>query len=844
MSKKLELSVLMRAVDRVTGPIKAIRGGVNQSAHALKENRERLRELQSQQSDISSFYKTKAAARETKTEYERSESKVRELARAMAGVAAPSRAMTAEFNRARKEAAALKRTHEQQQQQLHGLRSRLSAAGISTRKLGDQERDLQRRIDETSRSIDTQTEALKRAARQQELLSNAKEKYERSKASAGALAGTGAAAMAAGGGVLYAGARMIAPAVEAQRQGSLIAAQTGGDGAKAEQYTATIRAIHADGLSTDVAAIGAAVSAVQSTFGAMGDVAAAELDRISRRSIDIAEVFGVDVATAAQTAGQMVKNKLAADSGAATDLLAAGMQRVSTQMRGELPEILNEYGTNFRNFGYEGGEMMTVFVGMADQGKHALDKAGDAIKEFGIRGSDMSKASQEAYARIGLDAEEMADAIATGGKGAKQALQMTARGLLAIESPSERANAAIALFGTPLEDLSIDQIPAFLGVLANTENKFAHVGGTAEKLGAALRDNLAGDLQKMSGAWSELGASMADTQSGPLRGMVQWVSQALAGVRAWARANPALSGGLVTVAAAVAGVAAVGGALALTVAGLIGPFAMAKLAMLTFGVKSLPLLGLLPKIGLAIKAVGGALWALAANPVVLVIAGIAAAIAGAAYLIWSNWGTLAPKFGQAWESIKAGFAATEAWFSALPQRFAQFGADILKGLVVGVTSQLGAVREAIMGAGEAVTGWFKEKLGIHSPSRVFAELGGWTMAGLDQGLAAAQDGPLKTVAQTAKQLATAGTVAIGAGMAMPALADTPNAPAFDARPPLSAAAPSAAGGAGTVTNHFQIHITAGPGMDEQAIAMLVRREIERTTREQSARQRSRLYDGE
>jgi hypothetical protein len=42
------------------------------------------------------------------------------------------------------------------------------------------------------------------------------------------------------------------------------------------------------------------------------------------------------------------------------------------------------------------------------------------------------------------------------------------------------------------------------------------------------------------------------------------------------------------------------------------------------------------------------------------------------------------------------------------------------------------VKGAITGAGEATIGWFKEKLGIHSPSRVFAELGGFTMAGLHQ----------------------------------------------------------------------------------------------------------------
>lgn len=47
---------------------------------------------------------------------------------------------------------------------------------------------------------------------------------------------------------------------------------------------------------------------------------------------------------------------------------------------------------------------------------------------------------------------------------------MTARALLAIRDPAERANTAIALFGTPVEDLSVDQIPQFLKALADVRD--------------------------------------------------------------------------------------------------------------------------------------------------------------------------------------------------------------------------------------------------------------------------------------------------------------------------------------------------------------------------------------
>ncbi|EMX0963630.1 phage tail tape measure protein, partial [Escherichia coli] len=150
----------------------------------------------------------------------------------------------------------------------------------------------------------------------------------------------------------------------------------------------------------------------------------------------------------------------------AVDLMAAGMQKMSAEMRGELPEILHEYSTHFRNMGLSGSETMTLLVSMAQQGKFALDKTGDAVKEFSIRGSDMSKSSVEAYELIGLNAERMSSAIASGGAAAREAMRRTASGLLQIQDPAERANAAIALFGTPIEDLAVDQIPDFLRSLA------------------------------------------------------------------------------------------------------------------------------------------------------------------------------------------------------------------------------------------------------------------------------------------------------------------------------------------------------------------------------------------
>ncbi|KWO24703.1 hypothetical protein [Burkholderia ubonensis] len=182
------------------------------------------------------------------------------------------------------------------------------------------------------------------------------------------------------------------------------------------------------------------------------------------------------------------------------------------------------------------------------------------------------------------------------------------------------------------------------------------------------------------------------------------------------------------------------------------------------------------------------------------------------------------------------FAAALSWFGVdLPTRFTTFGQQILQGLANGISNSLGDVKTAIQSAGDSVISWFKEKLGIHSPSRVFAALGGFTMAGLEQGLRDGQAGPLSTVLEVGKRI-----VAAGAGIGITGAAIAGGAPpTVDSRPPLTAAAvtrtPSAPG-------PITINVYAAPGMDENALAQKVLLVMRQEQAAQAARERSRLRD--
>ena len=74
------------------------------------------------------------------------------------------------------------------------------------------------------------------------------------------------------------------------------------------------------------------------------------------------------------------------------------------------------------------------------------------------------------------------------------------------------------------------------------------------------------------------------------------------------------------------------------------------------------------------------------------------------------------------------------WMTELPGRMYEAGRAMVDGLVNGLTAGLGRLKDAIQGMGRSTVGWLKETLGIHSPSRVFATLGGYTAQGFAQGI--------------------------------------------------------------------------------------------------------------
>ncbi|POD94217.1 phage tail tape measure protein [Pectobacterium odoriferum] len=146
-------------------------------------------------------------------------------------------------------------------------------------------------------------------------------------------------------------------------------------------------------------------------------------------------------------------------------------------------------------------------------------------------------------------------------------------------------------------------------------------------------------------------------------------------------------------------------------------------------------------VGRAVMVMGRALLM---NPIGLLVAGIAVS----AYLVYRYWEPISNWFRARWNDITTAFSGGIGGVTKLilnwspigifykvfaevmkyfgievPSKFTDFGANIISGLVNGIENAWEGAKKVVGELGDNIKGWFAEKLGIHSPSRVFASFG-------------------------------------------------------------------------------------------------------------------------
>lgn len=889
MANDLRLQVLLSTIDKATRPLKHISEGSLETARALKAARDSLKELNSQQKDISAWRTQRAAAEQTGVALTAARDRVKGLSQEFAATGAPTRAMTRSFQSAVREAQRLKQQHQQQSEQLQGLRSKLYDAGISTKNLGTHERQLREQINATNASISSQGKRMAELSAQHKKAAVARSQMEKSQRAAGNLAVNGAAGL----GVGYAASRPVAATIKAFAPNEDSATQL-----KASMMDDTGKVSEDFQKITDLATkLGDRLPGTTADFQNM-------MTMLRRQGLSAQSILGGTGEAAAYLGVQL---KMEATEAAE---FAAKMQDATRTTEKDMMGLMDTIQRGFYA-GVDPSNMLQGFSKIAPV-MDVIKKSGiDAAKELapllimmdqaGMEGSSAGNAFRKIF-QAGLDEDHVSSAnkIAAGGntgvsfkftddKGNFAGLENLYTQVEKLKAFNDVDRNAIIkkLFGDDAETLTTLNTMMNKGLAGYQEvqQKLQTQADLRTRVNEQL-NTLSNVMEAAEGSFTNAMAEFGAAVAPDLKDLINTLGEIANSIGTWARENPKLAGGLVKVVAAIAGLAFVFGGLALTMASMLGPFAVLRYGMTMFGLQSGGVGKMIGKLfptltGLArnvfpmfaqgvrmlattmggalltaLRTVGVALWGLAANPIVLIIAAVVAALAAGAYLIYKNWDAVKSYFVNAWTEIKAGFSGgiagiitTLVNFSPLgllyqafagvlsylgvdlPSRFTEFGGMIVNGLINGLTAGLGAVKEAIGSIGDASIGWFKEKLGIHSPSRVFAELGGFTMAGLTQGLEGGQKGPLDALTSMSKQMTAAGTLALGA-TAMPAFA-------VDTKPPIGSASPTIVYDSHDV---YQIEMAAGPGTDMQSLEKSLRAILARIENEKKARQRSKLSD--
>lgn len=735
---KLKLEVLFGAVDKLTGPMKTIVGGSKTMADALKKTNGELKDLEAQQRKISGFRQLTAQSEKTAQALAKNKQTISELKAALKINPEVQENVTA---LARAEAAhkRLMGVQKNQRTELTGMAQEFNKAGIQMDRLNDEESDLKNKIHLTTMELNKQKEALgkhteaqKKYEKMQERMGKANEMAKKGLM----IAGAGAAAMA------------IPVKIAIDYESAMADVAKVVDGLKDEAgkitpaYTAMSNQIlemttRLPMAAKDIAAIVAA--------GAQSGIAKNELLGFAESAVKMGVAFDIT----ADQAGKSMAEMRAAFRMNQPEVVALAdkinlLGNTNNQNAPKIMEVVQRIGA----LGEVGGFAASSVAAMAA----SLTAVEPEVAATGIKnmilaltkGESATKGQSAAFKKLGLDSVQVSKDMQ---KNAEATVAKVIEGIQKLEK-HEQVAITNELFGSEALPIvmqysqGLELLKTNLDAVSNA-SKYA---GSMEAEYASRAATTANNIQLAKNHMAALGITIGNVLLPGVNSMIGSFNTVMSKVQAWAQANPALAATLTKI--AVGAIAIVGGLSALSI-GLITIFGPMMMVARGFGVVAL--------------AAKGMSMALLTNPITWIVL----AIAGAALLIYKNWAPISAFFVGIWNTIKtafnggikgisaliinwspiglfySAFAKVLSWFGVdLPAKFTGFGAMILEGLKNGILSKVNAVKDAITGAVSGVIDKARGILGIHSPSRVFMGIGGYTMQGMANGIANANGLPI------------------------------------------------------------------------------------------------------
>lgn len=646
----LRLQVILDGIDRATAPLQGILKGTGSLSKAVKEARDRLKELNTANKQLEAFRTTTARVSETAQALSAARDRLKGLRDEIVATDTPAKALTDRYRAAASELKKLERASAAANAAQATAQADMQRAGIPVTDLAHRQRDL-------AAQITAATAALERQGQQMQRVKALQASYRNTMATrdkiAGAGVATGAVGAATGAGVLA----TLKAYAEAEDAGTRLAAsmmQAGGKVPAQYQQINDLATRLGDKLPGTTAdyqnmmqmLIRQGMSA-KAILGGLGEATALLAVQLDMPKAAAAE-FAAKLQDATRTSeGDMLKLM---DTIQRTYYLGVDPQNMLAGFAKLSPAL-----SILRTEGLAAAQALAPLLAMADQSGMSGETAGNAYRKI-FQLSMSAKGIGKANAALQGTGIKL---NFTDGKGEFGGMDQMFSQLAQLKRLDTERRLAV------LKEAYGDDAETLQALTLIIEKGKAGYDETAAKLQAQAdlqaRVNMQlGTLRALweatSGTFTNLLASLGAAIAPQVKALTQWIGDAAASVRQWATDNPRLATTLMQIAAFVAVTATAMGGLMLAVAAVLGPFAALRFALGALGLPSfIGMLGTLAST--ALPAVATGLRLLAAAATAHPIGALITLLAGAATYVWANWETLGPKFTALWERIKTIFTS-------------------------------------------------------------------------------------------------------------------------------------------------------------------------------------------
>lgn len=708
MQKDMQVNVNLVGADSVSPKVKSALEKINALTSKAQQARAKLKDIAIAQNQIKGFEKLRTEAIDSARALEQARAKAKEL-----GDLTKRTGFAVEpYKKAQIEVKRLAEEHERLMSKVKTSKDALAAKGITTDRLTSQ-----------TRALRAEQERLLKVTEKQASIDQARARADQMRSRAGSLAIGGAATLGAGVGVLGGVGSTVKAYAEAESAATALkTAMMDGSGKVSADFE-RVNAL-ASSLGNKLPGTTADFQDMMTMLVRQGMPA----QTILRGTGEAAAYLGVQLKMAPAQAAEFAAKMQDALRAPSDDMMGVMDVIQRTFYAGVDPSNMLQGFSKvsagmdiLRIKGVEGARVLAPLLAMADQSGLVGEASGNALRK--VLQLSMDTGKTRAY---GMDF--------TDGKGEHAGLGKMFQQLQKLKAlnTERRLEAIKDIFGNDAETIQMLTL-----MIEKGQSGYDDMVGKLQQQADLKRrvDESLGTLSAVweasEGTWTNLKAAFGATLAPELKAITAWLGEVTAGMQAWVAENPKAARFLAILAAVLGVLLTVGGGLAIMIGGIM--LAMADL---------LPIAAALG-IGL--------------GPIALIILGIGAAVA----LVVAGFVWFREELSAAWDVFSRTWMAIGTWWREFS--FVNLGHQIAQGLVQGMTAGARWIWDAATGlAGKAVDA-VRAKLGIRSPSRVFAEIGGFTAAGLVMGMAQGTPAVVSTAENMARQVSAVGVPGVGSG---------------------------------------------------------------------------------